>query len=84
MLVFGLGFLTYIVVLLLVIMAGFSASISIVAGRLFEGASGKAGASSLGVVFDDCCDGTGKGGDKRGRLSSGGEVAFVSPSRLGG
>ena len=87
MLVFGLGFLieTLVVLLLLLLEAtGFSSSISIVPERVGAGGSGKAGANSLGVRFDDCCEGTSGGGDKRGRLDSGGQVVLTSPSRLGG
>ena len=85
-LVLGLGRLAAIVVVLVVTAEGASESTSIATDALVVGTSEKAGASSLGVGvgFVDCCDGTGSGGDKRGRLESGGEGRFVSPSRLVG
>lgn len=83
-LVFGLGFFATIVTLLFESGNVFSVSISMAVEELAVGASEIAGVYAFWVEFDDCCDEIGSGGDKRGRLFSGGDDPFVSLSRFGG
>ena len=82
-LAFGLGFLMWLVVLLIGAL-GLSVSTSITMIVFESEVVGIAGAMSLGDDLAGCWVVTGKGGDKRGRLGSGGDGALVSSSRLGG